>query len=644
MRIQNITLGTAGHIDHGKSALIYRLTGTHPDHLKEEQERGMTIDLGYADFEISNGLRVGIIDVPGHERFIKNMVAGATSMDLVLLVVAADDGVMPQTREHLTIMAHLGITKGVIALSKIDLVDQEMLELATEDVRDLVQGTFLEDAPVVSVSSLTGEGIDRLRFALESVITSTDPERNSGAFRMPIQRAFTMNGFGTVVTGVPVSGTAKVGDLVEVFPHDARGKIRTIQFCSRSCDEARAGNRTALNISDVDYRSLRRGDVVAAPGSFRSVRFFEAVFHLSRNAGLLLKNMADVRIHTGTAEVLARIVLLDKEVIEPGETALVQLRLRVPLVVVPGDRFIVRIHSPMITVGGGLIVGLTPRKLKRFKKNVVDRVSDRRESLGDLQAMILVEAEGRPDLFFSLKDIAWELNVSIDQVAAAVCALRETNGISEIQQNLFMHRKNFDRLSGKIVLYLEEQHRLAPLTPFLDMKSVQKLLGLAGRQLTGLLDAMKVRGLVETAKGGLVRRAGFIPDPTGHASLMDRIEDKVRESGAKPPMHRYFVEAMAGEENLTVKEAESVVRFMVESKRLVAVGAYLFHSSIYEAMREAVVEILRKYNEVNFTALRERFDTTRKWILPLLDHFDSIGLTCWIGNKRRLKENKKTRH
>ena len=641
MKVHNITIGTAGHIDHGKSELIRELTGIHPDRLQEEKERGMTIDLGYSSYETSKGFTVGIIDVPGHERFIKNMVAGATSTDLVLLVVAADDGVMPQTREHLTIMTFLGIKRGVIALTKIDLVDEEMIELAIEDVRDLVRDSFLENAPIVPVSSLTGEGFDSLREALDAAVESVDPVDVSGDFRMPIQRVFTRKGFGTVVTGVPMSGRAKKGDPMEIFPHGVRGKIRTIQAYNEYCAEARAGHRTALNISDVDYRSLSRGDVAATPDFFRNTRFFEAEFHLAEDVNFPLENMTEVRVHTGTSEVMAGIVLLDKQVLEPGDSSLVQMRLRDPVVVVPGDCFILRLHSPMMTIGGGTIVGLTPWKLKRFKGYIVNRVTARRNSLGDIKALILTEAGIWPDIFFSPRDMALAFNASPDQVDRAVDNLKASNDLVEIQWDLFVHRERFDRLAGQVVSHLDEQHRLEPLTPYLNMKPVKDLTGLEGRNFTGFLDAMEKRGLVETAKGGLVRRAGFAPEPTGsHPTLMDRIEERIREKGATPPTRKELVnEITHDEENLTAGEAESAIQFMVVSGRFVRVGAFLFHSSVYEKMRDAVVEVIKEYGEVKFPVLRDRFKTTRKWIIPLLDHFDSIGLTCWVRNKRRLKEN-----
>ncbi len=649
MKIHNITMGTAGHIDHGKSELIRRLTGVHPDRLKEEKERGMTIDLGYSDYETASGLRVGVIDVPGHEKFVKNMVAGAASIDLVLLVVAADDGVMPQTREHLMIMTYLGIEKGVIALTKTDLVDGEIIELATEEVRDFLHETFLDGAPIIPVSSLTGKGIDHLRNTVDKAIASVDPAAVTGAFRMPIQRAFTRNGFGTVVTGVPVSGTARVGDQMEIFPLGTKGKIRNIQAYNESCELARAGHRVALNISDVDYHALHRGQVAAAPRSFRSTLYFEAEFHLAESARAPLDNMTGVKVHTGTAEVLATIVLLDRKAVEPGDSAPVQLRLRDPVVVVPGDRFILRLNSPALTLGGGTIVGLTPIKLKRFKEYILRRVAARRDCAGDLEAMIAMEARNHGDIFLSSRDLSIALNFPRGQIADAVTRLRNRHEVVEVHNDLFAHREHFDRLAGKVQSGLEEAHRKNPLSAYVSTGIVKDITGLEGKHLFGFLDVLSRHGLVERAKGGLVRLAGFVPEVTdADLVLMDGIEERIRKYGATPPLigdlageiaNEIAAENADVEKSITTEAAESTIRTMVEMKRLVKVAAFVFHPSIYEAMRDCVVEIITEYGEVNFSAIRDRFSTTRKWIIPLLDHFDSIGLTCWVGNKRQLTKS-----
>jgi len=635
VKVHSITLGTAGHIDHGKSELIRVLTGIHPDRLKEEKERGMTIDLGYSFYETASGLTVGIIDVPGHERFIKNMVAGATSMDIVILAVAADDGVMPQTREHLDIMTVLGIEKGVVALTKIDLVDADMVELAVEDVKDLVRGTFLENAPIMPVSSQTGAGFDRFRETLDKALESVVPVESSGVFRMPVQRVFSAKGFGTVVTGVPVTGTVRVGDPVEIFPGGQRGKIRGIQAYGRSFEEGRAGHRTAINIADVDYRALKRGDTVTAPDSFRITRFFEAEIRSFATSGVPLKNMAEVRVHTGTSEVMGRIVLLDRRTLAPGGSCLVQLRLRDPVVVVPGDCFILRLHSPLITIGGGRIVGLTPLKLKRFKDHIVERVAAKRDGLAALSDRVLIEAETWRERLFSPRELALALNEPADRVAGAVGELRAAGDLVEVRPGLLMHGTRLDALAADVVAFLDGEHTKSPLVAYADTKLLRRRTGLEGAGFQGFLKVLEERGLVETAKGGLVRRAGFAPEPTAaQAAFMERIEKTVRESGAAPPAMEEVLQS--GE--IPAGEAESAVRFLVDSGRLVKVGGYLFHADVLEEIGNFVRAVGREHGEVMIPLIRDRFKTSRKWMIPLMEHFDATGLTYRVGEKRLLKE------
>ncbi|MGH2627998.1 MAG: selenocysteine-specific translation elongation factor, partial [Anaerolineales bacterium] len=354
--IHNVVIGTAGHIDHGKTTLVEKLTGINPDRLPEEKERGMTIDLGFARLQLPGGQRVGIIDVPGHERFVKNMVAGATGIDLVLLVVAADDGVMPQTREHLEIMSLLDLRHGVIAVTKIDLVDPDLRELVVEDVRETVKGTFLEGAPVLPVSAATGEGIDRLRQALYDAVGRIRPRDAAGVFRMPIQRIFSSKGFGTVLTGIPVSGQVAVGDSLEVVPLGKTGRVRGIHAYQEATDLARAGHSSAVNVTDIEYREVHRGMVLAHPGYFRGTRMVEARFRYLARAARPIETLTAIRFHTGTAEILGRIHLLEGKRLSPGETGFVQFRLDEPVVVAPGDRYVARLHSPMETIGGGEVL------------------------------------------------------------------------------------------------------------------------------------------------------------------------------------------------------------------------------------------------------------------------------------------------
>jgi len=634
LKVHNVTIGTAGHIDHGKSELIMRLTGVHPDRLKEEKERGMTIDLGYSFYETARGLTVGVIDVPGHERFIKNMVAGATGMSLVILVVAADDGVMPQTREHLNIMTVLGLKNGIVALTKTDIVDEELVELAAEDVRELVKGTFLEDAPVVPVSSVTGSGFDELRTKLDAAIDRVVPIDPTGAFRMPIQRVFSAKGFGTVVTGVPVSGSLRVGDPVEVFPHQFTGKIRGIQAYDESLQESRAGHRSALNISDVDYRSLKRGHVVAEPGKFRTTTLVEAEFYFLESAGFQIKNMMSVRVHIGTAEIMARIVLLQKRRLDPGDSSLVQLRLSEPVLVVPGDPFILRLHSPLITIGGGRLVGLSSLKLKRFKDHIVNRVAAKRDCLNDLEAQVIIEAENRKDVFFSERDLALSLNADLDEVSGAVRGLLDAGELVEVRQGRMIHKALFERLTEQIGGILDEQHRLNPLAPYVDQKIILKRTRLDPPILGGLLKIMESKGSVETAKGGLARCHGFEPRPSEEQEeLLGKIEGELRDCGATPPQ----VNEIVTRGDHPPAEVEAVVNFLVASGRCIRVGLYVFHGTVIDAIRSAIEDDARANGEVRIPIIRDRFKTSRKWIIPLMEYFDGSGLTYRDGDKRYLK-------
>ncbi|MGD0090332.1 MAG: selenocysteine-specific translation elongation factor, partial [Planctomycetota bacterium] len=397
--IFNVVLGTAGHIDHGKSTLVQALTGIHPDRLKEEQERGITIDLGFAPLELSNGLCAGIIDVPGHERFIKNMVAGATGIDFVMLVVAADDGVMAQTREHLQIIQLLGVRDGLTVITKKDLVEPDYLALVLEDVKALEAGSFLESRPVVIVSCKTGEGIAELKALLEAALAQVRRRAASGPFRMPIQRVFAKEGFGTVVTGVPLSGQVAIGDTLEVLPPGHQGRVKGLHAYNHPITHGQAGHSTAVNLHgpQIDKQELTRGMVVVTPGVFLPCRLVTA--RLTHLPGLPrpLKHRAPVRFHAGTAEVQGKVLLLEGDLMAPGTSGWIQVLLAEPVVLAPGDRFILRHQTPMVTLGGGEVLDVAPHKRKRAQPAVFAELQQRLDCLNEpaaLAAHILAAAEG----------------------------------------------------------------------------------------------------------------------------------------------------------------------------------------------------------------------------------------------------------
>ncbi len=389
--ILRLTLGTAGHIDHGKTSLVRALTGAEgdTDRLKEERARGLTIEIGYAEWRLADGTEVGIVDVPGHEKFVRNMVAGATGMDCVLLVVAADDGAMPQTREHLQILSLLGVKAGAVAVTKIDLVvDPGMRELVLEDVRGLLAGTFLEGAPIFPVSSTTGEGIPALRAGLEAILRGAPPRDAGGPFRMPVQRVFTVKGHGTVATGIPISGSVRKDDRLELLPAGKPCRVRGIQVYHRDAPGAGAGHRTALNLADIDYHTVGRGDVLVEPGIFRPATLLDVRFRCTAGERGSVPHRLPVLLLVGTAEEPGRLLLLEGDRAESGEEVFAQVQLDAPVVAAPGDRFLLRVPSPPATVGGGVVLGEAERRRHRRKPATLDALREREEGLTDIAAAV----------------------------------------------------------------------------------------------------------------------------------------------------------------------------------------------------------------------------------------------------------------
>ncbi|MGH7377367.1 MAG: selenocysteine-specific translation elongation factor, partial [Candidatus Methylomirabilales bacterium] len=370
--MKHIIVGTAGHIDHGKTSLVKALTGIDTDRLKEEKERGISIELGFAHLTLPGGLRLGIVDVPGHERFVKTMLAGVGGIDLVILVIAADEGIMPQTREHLHICRLLHIPRGLVALTKRDLVDPDWLEMVAEETRTFLKGTFLEGAPILPVSATTGAGLEELKTALAALAAEAEPKRVDGIFRLPIDRVFTMKGFGTVVTGTLLAGSLKVADEVVVLPEGARSRVRRLQVHGEAVEQAFAGQRTAVNLPGIEVSGIARGSLLCLPGTFRPASAMDATLTLLADAPRALKNRGRVRFHLGTSEVLARVVFLDREELEPGQSAYVHLRLESRGAALPQDRFVIRSYSPAVTIGGGIILDPAPPERRRKRHEILD--------------------------------------------------------------------------------------------------------------------------------------------------------------------------------------------------------------------------------------------------------------------------------
>jgi selenocysteine-specific elongation factor len=635
VEIQPIVVGTAGHIDHGKSSLVRALTGIDPDRLKEERERGMTIDLGFARFRLPDGRTVGIVDVPGHERFIRNMVAGATGIDIVLLVVAADDGVMPQTREHLAIMTLLGVQRGLVALTKIDAVESGMVDLAIEDVRATVRGTFLEDAPILPVSSVTRQGLDALLAALQALAAQTTPRSAEGLFRMPIQRVFSSHGFGTVVTGIPVSGSIGVGDTVEILPGGLRGKVRGVQAYHETAERARAGHSTALNVADVDHHDVRRGFVAAAPGFFRSARMLgvrlEALAHLDRP----IEDRTQIRLHTGTVEAVGEIVLLDCERLEPGGSALAQLRLDEPIVTAPGDRFVVRLESPAWTLGGGVILEESKHRLKRLKAFVVEELTRQATSLrspGELLESVLRRGGNR---LLAASDLAVEIKRSREETEALLGGLAERGAAVRLGAGGWLHAESLEASLARVERGIADWFGEHGHRQVVDVRDLRRSIGLDPELLDALLEEAQRRGRLTVEAGGRVRPAGRDEelDPATLA-LLSRILETLAAAGFQPPEPAALAAAVAAQPD----RVREVLERLVDRGELILVARDFFlPRELHEAARAAIVENCTRNGSLDIPSLRDRLGTTRKYLIPLLEHFDTLGLTLRQGGNRVLK-------
>ena len=637
MQIQPIVIGTAGHIDHGKSSLVRALTGIDPDRLKEEKERGLTIDLGFAPLKLPDGRTVGIIDVPGHERFVRNMVAGATGIDLVVLVVAADDGVMPQTREHLDIMGLLGLERGIIALNKIDMVEPGMAELAEEDVRAAVKGTFLEEAPILRVSARTGEGLEALKARMVADALAIQPRAAEGIFRLPIQRVFSKAGFGTVVTGVPVSGTVRIGDVLEVLPAGVRGKVRGLHAYGQATDVARAGHSTAINLADVDTSLVVRGHVAASPDFFSPVRMIAARFRVLPSLERPVTDRMEVRVHSGTADPLGELVLLDHQELRPGEEGLVQVRLSEPLVCAPGDRFILRLASPSVTLGGGRIVEESRHRLKRFKGFVIEELSRQAEALSDPSALLettLARAGA------TLTPVA-ELAQAIKQPSEVTLGLlerlyKEKRARALPPRQEWIHADRLEESLVKLRSALAKWFAENPLRRVMEVLELRKLTGLEAEFLDALIDEESRRGRLVRQPGGLVAPAGReVKLDDAAANLRTKLLALLEARAYQPP----FSEELPVLLGSPAKELSRVIALCVDEGSIQKVCAeFVMASTTVEKVKQLVVANCTKHGHLEIPELRDALGTTRKYLIPLLEYFDSKGVTTRLGANRVLKK------
>ncbi|MEO1698791.1 MAG: selenocysteine-specific translation elongation factor [Planctomycetota bacterium] len=636
MEIQPIVVGTAGHIDHGKSTLVRALTGTDPDRWAEEKERGMTIDLGFARFELPDGRRVGIVDVPGHERFVRNMVAGATGIDLVILVVAADDGVMPQTREHLAIMQLLGVPRGFVALTKVDAVDAEMAELAELDVRETVAGTFLEDAPILRVSAVSGEGMDALRATLEELASSAKPRPADGVFRMPVQRVFSARGFGTILTGIPVSGSVSVGDVVEVLPRGGKGKVRGIQAYHEAADRARAGHSSALNVSDVDHKDIERGDVVASPGYFKPQRMIGARLHAIGDLDRAITNRMHVRVHCGTSDAVGEVVLLDADELGPGDEGLVQFRLEAPLVCAPGDRYILRLQSPVLTLGGGVVLDESRYRLKRFKTFVIDELARQAESLGSALSLLEAQLARAPERWATVQDLQGEIKRPREDTLGLLDELGQGGRAVDLgQADRWIHAETLELCVSEVRDAIDGWFTANPMRARMDVRELRGAVRVEQGLLRIVLEREEAAGRYRLDAGGFLAPAGReveLDDAT--RALKDAALAALDTAGFQPPDPA----ELAGTLGRTPEDIDGVLRLLEDEGEIARIEGNLFLSgAALGRARDEIVANCERNGHLEIPELRDALGTTRKFLIPMLEHFDTAGLTLRQAGRRVLK-------
>ena len=625
--IEHVIVGTAGHIDHGKTLLIKALTGIDADTLSEEKRRGITIELGFVFLETPGyGKQIVFIDVPGHEKLIKTMVAGASNLDAALLVIAADEGISLQTKEHFDILCLLGIKRGIVALTKSDLVTDDRILEVTDQVKNFTRDTFLEEAPIIPVSAVDGSGVDDLKQALMAVGDEVRTRHDSGIFRMPVDRVFTMRGFGTVIAGTILSGKVEEGDKVEIFPDGITGKVRGIQVHHRKVNRSVLGKRTALNLQDVKKDVLKRGQCAGEPGSLTPTFRMDANLRLLKSFGKKLKNRTRIRLHIGTAEIISRLVLLEGDVALSGQETLVQFVLESPTVALPGDRFVIRTFSPLVTIGGGEILDSTPEKHKRFDSGTVEGLQKLGGDLIERVNQVLLDAETMP---LSLSEMRKKIGEREEALEEALLNLEGEQNVIKIAGHTeakYLHKNFFEDLENKsksvVKEYLDKNpHRVA--MPYEELRS----------KILELTDSMTFKAVVDgLVERGVLKRKDSDVSLAGYESqlnprdqeILQQIEQDFERKGFASPIE----EELRHKVGLNPKEFKNLMYNLFERGILVRLSdKVVYHREAVEKAKRIVLQYLAKYPSITIAELRDILQLSRKYATAVLEYFDNVGLT-----------------
>ncbi len=628
--MNHVIIGTAGHVDHGKTSLIKALTGIDTDRLTEEKKRGITIELGFAHLELPNGMTAGVVDVPGHEKFIRHMLAGAGGVDIAMLIIAADEGVMPQTEEHLSILSLLNISKGVIALTKCDMVDEDWVELVREDIAQRLEGTFLSDAKIIPVSAYTGQGLDDLRIELARLAESAEGKDLSADFRLPADRVFTMGGFGTVITGTLLEGTLREGDEITLYPAGIKTRARSVQVHSKDVKEAYGGQRVAVNLAGIKKEEVLRGFVAAAPDSMPVSLMADVRLTALKESGRVIKNNSRLHFYHGANEILAKAVLLDRDELQPGESCFAQLRFEEQVASKRGDRFVLRFYSPLETVGGGEILDPDPLKHKRNDAEVLKGLEIKQS--GDKREIIRQIIAERSHQWLPFAQIAVPSGVPAKETEGLARELCESGRIVEVSRGLYLGEEYVKQVRRDMLALLTKYHKENPLKAGMKREELRTRLLPQVRlaDVDGLINHLIAAGAVKE-QGGMISVASFkIEAGEEVMRMMERIEGMYRTGGFAPPATEEVPAAFPGKKNVA-----QILSAMLAEGTLVRLDEQIYmHREFYDKGLELALDLIDKNGQMTLAEFRDATGTSRKYALALLEYFDRVKLTKKVGDAR----------
>ena len=633
--MKHIVIGTAGHVDHGKTELVKAMTGIDTDRLKEEKQRGISIELGFAHLKLPSGRTASIVDVPGHEKFIKNMLAGACGIDLVLLVIAADEGVMPQTAEHMDILQLLNVKTGIVTLTKIDMVDSDWLEMVIDEVKSFLKDTTFKEAPIVPVSAVTKEGLDVLLKKINEVIGKLERKKAFDFLYLPVDRVFSVTGFGTVATGTLLSGEISLGNEIEILPDKILAKVRNIEVHNKKVTKAFQSQRVAVNLSGVEAKDLKRGCVISNPDVIKPTDIIDVKLKLLKSAAKPLKNRTRIRLHIGTSEIMCRVILLDRDELAAGEEAYAQLLLEDKTAAIKGNNFVIRSYSPMRTIGGGVVIDPNPAKHRRFDDNAIKmlKISEK----GSMEELVENYIYNRKEIIH-LREISKAFFLDINKIFEITQKIKEQGKIKFIGKDNVLSSKLYKEWCELISEILRKYHLSYPLRQGYPKEELRSRFFsfLSTKVFQSLLCEMQKRGIL-SIDADVVRLTGFSEEPSDEdKEALKNIEQSFKEKPFSPPKWTSVVEEL----RIDDEKASEYLQYLLNRGCLCKVAEDMyFHTDAVECAKNKIIDFLKQNQKISVGEVRDLLGTSRKYVLPLLEYFDAKHITRRDKDKRVLGSN-----